>query len=729
MTSTGHLEAPGGAVGEGPAGSVTYLEAIRAALVDAMREDDRVFLMGEDIGAFGGAFGVTAGLLDEFGEERVRDTPISEEGFVGAAIGAAWMGERPVVELQFADFITCPFDPIVTVAAKTHWRSGQAIPIVIRCPTGGGVRGGPFHAGSPEGWFVGTAGLKVVCPGTVEDAYGLLRAAIEDPDPVLYFEHKRLYRTLRGPAPLPSHRTPIGPAHVVREGSDATVVTYGSGVTTAHRRGRERRRGRRGPRPAHRVAARRGGRAGIAREDVARARAAGGGALDRCGGARALPDRPAGLRAARRPAGAACAARHARALRARARGRLHAVRRVHRGGARRPARLLTGEEEPLPIEPCVDAVAVGREDRRELFRLVLLQRLFEERELVLYRQGRLPGSVYTGRGQEAVAAGAGLALGPDDVVAPLNRELACHFARGATPADAFRNFMGKGTGPTRGRDGNMHFGAPARGVFPLVSMLGDLVPVVVGAALAFKRRGEPRVALTFLGEGAFSVGDTHEGLNLAGVWQVPVVFVVQSNRYSYSTPVSRQMVNTNIAQRIYGGWSIPAERIDGTDAIAVLDAVRAAVERARRGNGPQALEALSVRMHGHAGHDDARYVPAGMREEFEARFDPVERLAARLRLDGLPEEEVDGLRADAAAEIAAGLAEAEQAPAADPATLEDGVYAAPPWALTRGCLPNVQGDTRGHGSSPSLRRPAGEQVEQARRARQEASRAAIRRCR
>ncbi len=233
MTTTGHLEPPGTSPGGGPAGSVTYLEAIRAALVDAMREDDRVFLLGEDIGAFGGAFGVTAGLLDEFGEERVRDTPISEEGFVGAAIGAAWMGERPVVELQFADFITCPFDAIVTVAAKTHWRSGQAIPIVIRCPTGGGVRGGPFHAGSPEGWFVGTAGLKVVCPGTVEDAYGLLRAAVEDPDPVLYFEHKRLYRTLRADAPPSSHRTPIGPAHVVREGADVTVVTYGSGVTTA----------------------------------------------------------------------------------------------------------------------------------------------------------------------------------------------------------------------------------------------------------------------------------------------------------------------------------------------------------------------------------------------------------------------------------------------------------------------------------------------------------------
>ena len=233
MTTVGHLEAPGTPAGEAPAGTITYLEAIRAALQDAMREDDRVFLLGEDIGAFGGAFGVTAGLLAEFGEARVIDTPIAEEGFVGAAIGAAWMGERPVVELQFADFITCPFDAIVTVAAKTHWRSGQPIPLTIRCPTGGGVRGGPFHAGSPEGWFVGTAGLKVVCPGTVEDAYGLLRAAIDDPDPVLFFEHKRLYRTLRAGAPATSLRTPIGPAALARVGTDATVVTYGSGVSTA----------------------------------------------------------------------------------------------------------------------------------------------------------------------------------------------------------------------------------------------------------------------------------------------------------------------------------------------------------------------------------------------------------------------------------------------------------------------------------------------------------------
>jgi 2-oxoisovalerate dehydrogenase E1 component beta subunit len=212
---------------------ITYLQAVRDALRDALAEDPRVFLLGEDIGAFGGAFGVTAGLAEEFGAERVIDTPISEEGFVGAAIGAAWMGERPVVELQFADFATCPLDVIVTVAAKTHWRSGQAVPIVVRMPSGGGVRGGPFHAGSPEGLFVGQPGLKVVCPATVEDAYGLTRAAIEDPDPVLVFEHKALYRRVRGPRPPRGHRTPLCRAAVVRHGEDATIVTYGSGVALA----------------------------------------------------------------------------------------------------------------------------------------------------------------------------------------------------------------------------------------------------------------------------------------------------------------------------------------------------------------------------------------------------------------------------------------------------------------------------------------------------------------
>ena len=326
------------------------------------------------------------------------------------------------------------------------------------------------------------------------------------------------------------------------------------------------------------------------------------------------------------------------------------------------------------ITPAVEAAGVPPGTKLELFHLMLLQRLTEERIIALYRQGRIVGSVYTGFMQEAVAAGAGLALGPDDVVAPLNRELACHYARGVTVAEALKNFLGKGDGPTLGRDGNMHFGVPSKGVFPLVSMLGDLVPVVVGAALAFKRRNEPRVAMTFFGDGAMSTGDVHEGLNLAGVLQVPAVFVIQSNRYAYSTPTERQMVNTDISQRIAGGWSIPCERVDGTDALAVYETVSAAVERARSGGGLR----QSRRSRSEVTATLRTTMPDTSPTSSGARFaDPVERLAARLRLDGMSDEAIEGRRITAAEEVAAGLAEAEAAPAPDPALLEHGVYATP----------------------------------------------------
>ena len=328
----------------------------------------------------------------------------------------------------------------------------------------------------------------------------------------------------------------------------------------------------------------------------------------------------------------------------------------------------------MRTDPCIEAPGVPRELRLELFRLMLLQRHAEDRIMARYRQGRISGSVYTGRGQEGVAAACGLALGPDDVVAPLNRELACHFARGVEVAHVFRNFLGRGNGPSFGRDGNMHFGVPERNVFPLVSMLGCLCPVAVGAALAFKRRGEARVAMTFWGDGAMSTGDVHEGLGLAGVLDVPVVFVIQSNRFAYSTPTERQMRNTNIAARIEGGWSIPCVRVDGTDAIAVYAAAVGAVTRARSGEGPQALEALTLRVHGHAAHDGALYVSDELRAQYG---DPVERLAARLLLDGLAEGEVAATREAAEQEVAAGLAEAEADPAPDPATLTRGVYSSP----------------------------------------------------
>ena len=211
----------------------TYVDAISQALDDEMRRDERVFLMGEDIGAYGGAFKVTDGFFNKYGEWRVLDTPLSESGFVGAAIGAAMMGLRPVVEMQFADFISCAFDQITEVAAKNHYRWGAAVPLVIRAPFGGGVHGGPFHSECPEGWFFHSPGLKIVAPSTPYDAKGLLKAAIRDPNPVLYFEHKFLYRRIKAILPQEDYIVPLGKADVKRPGRDMSLITYGAMVHLA----------------------------------------------------------------------------------------------------------------------------------------------------------------------------------------------------------------------------------------------------------------------------------------------------------------------------------------------------------------------------------------------------------------------------------------------------------------------------------------------------------------
>jgi 2-oxoisovalerate dehydrogenase E1 component beta subunit len=208
----------------------TYLEAISQALREEMRRDPTVFLMGEDIGVFGGAFKITKGFLEEFGEERVIDTPISESGFTGAACGAAIMGFRPVVEFQFADFFSCAFDQIVNFAAKCYYRWGIPVPVVFRGPSGGGFRGGPYHSQNPEAWFTHVPGLKVVQPSTPYEAKGLLKAAIRDNNPVVYFEHKHLYRRIREEIPETDYEVPLGVADVKREGSDLSIVTYGAMV-------------------------------------------------------------------------------------------------------------------------------------------------------------------------------------------------------------------------------------------------------------------------------------------------------------------------------------------------------------------------------------------------------------------------------------------------------------------------------------------------------------------
>jgi pyruvate/2-oxoglutarate/acetoin dehydrogenase E1 component len=212
--------------------TMTYLQAISDALRTEMRADERVFCMGEDIGVFGGAFKVTDGFFEEFGGDRVMDTPLAESGIVGTAVGAAVVGMRPVCEMQFSDFVACGFDQLVNVAGKMHYRQGLAVPITVRLPTGGGFSGGPFHSQNPEAWFMHAPGIKVVAPSTAEDAKGLMLAAIRDPNPVLFCEHKFLYRRIKGEVPEGAEATPMR-ARIARDGSDLVVITYGAMVHTA----------------------------------------------------------------------------------------------------------------------------------------------------------------------------------------------------------------------------------------------------------------------------------------------------------------------------------------------------------------------------------------------------------------------------------------------------------------------------------------------------------------
>lgn len=212
---------------------ITYIQAISNSLREEMRRDERVFVIGEDVGVYGGAFKVTQGFQDEFGPWRVIDSPLSETAIVAACTGASIMGMRPVAEMQFSDFVSCAWDHLVTVAAKQHYRAGTAVPFVLRLPSGGGFSGGPFHSQNPESSFAHIPGLKIVAPSTPEDAKGLLASAIEDPNPVLYFEHKHLYRRVKGEVPDERYTTPIGKARLHREGDDVSVITWGAMVYTA----------------------------------------------------------------------------------------------------------------------------------------------------------------------------------------------------------------------------------------------------------------------------------------------------------------------------------------------------------------------------------------------------------------------------------------------------------------------------------------------------------------
>lgn len=304
-----------------------------------------------------------------------------------------------------------------------------------------------------------------------------------------------------------------------------------------------------------------------------------------------------------------------------------------------------------------------------------LTRAFDDRVMTLHKQGKIAGGSFSQLGHEAISVGAALALGQDDVVAPMHRDLGAYLARGITPRRMMAQILGRETGVSRGRDANYHgCGDASLGIFGFISHLPQSMPVAVGAAMAFALRAERRVAMTFFGDGSSSEGLSHEAINWAAVFQAPVVFLCENNQYAYSTPLSRQMRVANIADRA-SGYGIPGVVVDGNDFFAVHAAASEAVERARSGGGPTLIECKTMRMRGHAIHDNMAYVPSELLDAW-ARKDPVLRLEAALRERGLLDDErLAELQGRVAAEIDDAVAYAEASPYPDPATLTEGVYA------------------------------------------------------
>src|SRR5213595_1778057 len=313
---------------------------------------------------------------------------------------------------------------------------------------------------------------------------------------------------------------------------------------------------------------------------------------------------------------------------------------------------------------------LDREDLLGIYRNMLTKRGVEERGHLLYRQGKIPGSFYTGRGNEAAAVGVATAMGSDDVGTPLHRDMGVHVVRGVEPWRIFAQYMGRLDGPTRGRDGNVHMADSKLGLIAMVSHLPAMLPVAVGAALAFRIREEKRVAVAWFGEGASARGDCHEGMTLAGVRKLPVVFICDNNQWAYSTPTHLEFATEHVADRAQA-YGFDGVVVDGTDVLAVYREAKRAIEKARGGGGPTLLECLTLRMEGHAVHDDAFYVPKMMFEKW-AQSDPVERFRTWLRDNAeLTDSEEDEIAASVKKLLNDSLQRAEESPQPDPSTLTD----------------------------------------------------------
>ncbi len=332
------------------------------------------------------------------------------------------------------------------------------------------------------------------------------------------------------------------------------------------------------------------------------------------------------------------------------------------------------EAEPVGSLQEVKEAGLDREDLLGIYRHLLITRGIEERGHILYKQGKIPGSFYTGRGNEGAAVGVATAMGPNDVGTPLQRDMGVHVARGAEPWRIFAQYMGREDGYTHGRDGNVHMADTSLGLHPMVSHLPAMLPVAVGMALAFRIREEKRVAVAWYGEGAAARGDAHEGMNFAGVRRLPVVFICDNNQWAYSTPTHLGFAVEHLADRA-AAYGFEGVVVDGTDVLAVYRETKQAIEKARAGGGPTLIESLTLRMEGHAVHDDAFYVPKELFETWAER-DPVERYRRWLRENAdMSDSEEDEITSGAKRILSEAIEKAEGSPLPDPATLVDGVFA------------------------------------------------------
>src|SRR5213596_1214918 len=334
------------------------------------------------------------------------------------------------------------------------------------------------------------------------------------------------------------------------------------------------------------------------------------------------------------------------------------------------------EAEPVGSLREVREAGLLREDLLGIYRNMVMSRGIEERGHILYRQGKIPGSFYTGRGNEGAAVGVATAMGPDDVGTPLHRDMGVHVVRGVEPWRIFAQYMGRADGPTHGKDGNVHMADARLGLLAMVSHLPAMLPVAVGCALAFRIREEKRVAVGWFGEGASARGDCHEAMNFAGVRRLPVVFICDNNQWAYSTPTHLEYACEHLADRATA-YGFDGVVVDGTDVLAVYRETKRAIEKARAGGGPTLIECLTLRMEGHAVHDDAFYVPKVMFEEW-AKRDPIERYRSWLRANAnLTDEEEDEITTHVKKVLNEALERAEDSPLPDPSTLLEGVYASP----------------------------------------------------